>query len=153
MDIGQGVPTHSSVPSTNRWCFQIGTVSLSSSMRARLASKASARCTAAAATTTATSPMASDTDPMDRGDRDDVVLLADAAGHLAQPRQRRRVGGVLEPDDAVVVIVVTHGADEHVDTTGPPVRHGRDHLGHIEGRLAQLDQAYDGRSRALTGTE
>ena len=48
-------------------------------MSARLASKASARCTVAAATTTATSPIASATDPVDRGERHDVVLLATPA--------------------------------------------------------------------------
>src|SRR5262245_60088033 len=43
---GYGVPTHSSVPSLNRWCFQIGTVALSSSIRSRQASIASPRCAA-----------------------------------------------------------------------------------------------------------
>src|SRR4051794_32349096 len=39
----QGVPTHSSVPSVNRWCFQMGTSSLSVSISARDAANASPR--------------------------------------------------------------------------------------------------------------
>ena len=38
-----GVPTHSSVPSPKRWCFQIGTSALSVSIRAREAANASPR--------------------------------------------------------------------------------------------------------------
>src|SRR4051794_2530665 len=56
---GQGVPTHSSVPSLNNWCFQIGTVALRSSISAREASNASARWAAVVATMTAASPIAS----------------------------------------------------------------------------------------------
>src|SRR6516162_3699468 len=54
--LGHGVPTHSLVPSAKRWCFQIGTDALSSSISARHASNASARCEQDTATTTARSP-------------------------------------------------------------------------------------------------
>ena len=53
-----GEPTHSSVPSPKRWCFQIGTSALSVSISAREASKASPRCAAVVAMTTAMSPIA-----------------------------------------------------------------------------------------------
>ena len=52
-----GDPTHSSVPSANRWCFQIGTSSLRVSMSARDASKDVPRWAEAVATTTAASPI------------------------------------------------------------------------------------------------
>src|SRR5690606_22893535 len=51
-----GRPTHSSVPSAKFWYFQIGTLLLRSSIKARAAAKASARWAAAAARTTARSP-------------------------------------------------------------------------------------------------
>src|SRR5215471_7838752 len=50
------LPTHSSEPSVNRWCFQIGTEALSSSISAWQAWKASARCGQDTPTTTARSP-------------------------------------------------------------------------------------------------
>ena len=53
-----GVPTHSSVPSAKIWCFQIGMVALSRSIRAREASYAWPRWAAEAATRTAASPIA-----------------------------------------------------------------------------------------------
>ena len=56
---GQGVPTHSCVPSSKRWCFQIGTSAFKVSMSMRDASKASPRCADVVATMTAMSPMAS----------------------------------------------------------------------------------------------
>jgi hypothetical protein len=55
---GYALPTHSSVPSVNRWCFQIGTVAFSSSISAWHAWKASARCAQDTPTTTARSPTA-----------------------------------------------------------------------------------------------
>ena len=51
--------THSLPPLASSWFFQIGTAALSSSISARHAVKASARCGLATATTTARSPMSS----------------------------------------------------------------------------------------------
>src|ERR1700729_2796363 len=55
--LAHGLPTHSVVPSVNRWCFQIGTEAFSTSIRSRHASNASARCGQATAATTARAPM------------------------------------------------------------------------------------------------
>ena len=61
--------THSLSPPANRWCFQIGTVCLISSISARQASKASPRCALDTATTTARSPTLQVADPVHGGDR------------------------------------------------------------------------------------
>ena len=52
------LPTHSSVPSVNSWCFQTGTVAFSSSISAWQAWNASARCAQETPTMTAMSPTA-----------------------------------------------------------------------------------------------
>ena len=51
LDRPHGRPTHSSAPSANRWCFQIGIVALNSSMSSRQTSNASPRCSALTPTT------------------------------------------------------------------------------------------------------
>ncbi len=114
-------------------------------MSAREASKASPRCTAAAATTTAASPIASAPTRCTAATARTSYLSRRRRDDLAQPVERRRVGGVLQPDHAVVVVVVAHGADEHVDAAGSAVRHGRQHLGHVERGLADVDESDDGR--------
>src|SRR4029077_645977 len=53
-----GVPTHSAVPSSKRWCFQIGTEAFKMSIRSRQASNAWVRCGQDTASTTARSPTA-----------------------------------------------------------------------------------------------
>src|SRR5690606_26692284 len=56
---GHGVPTHSDVPSAKSCRFQIGTEARRSSISLEAAANASPRCGAAAATTTAASPISS----------------------------------------------------------------------------------------------
>jgi len=48
------------------------------------------------------------------------------------------------------VVVVADQPDEHVDAADRPVGHRLDDLDHVERRLAQLDQAYDGQLGAHT---
>ena len=91
-----GVPTHSSVPSANPWCFQIGVCRLSSSISCRAASNASSRCGAETATTTAMSPIVELADPMDGRDGLDVELGRDLLGHLAHHGLGGRVRAVVE---------------------------------------------------------
>ena len=52
--------------------------------------------------------------------------------------------GVLQPGHALVVVVVAHGADEHVDAPAAAVGHRVEHLGDVERGLAEVDEAYDG---------
>ena len=81
---GQGAPTHSSSPSLNIWCFQIGTSALSRSIRAREAVNASPRCAAESATTTAASPIGERAGAVHGGEAEDGVL--------ARRRSRRPPG-------------------------------------------------------------
>ena len=79
------LPTHSSEPSVNRWCFQTGTEALSSSIMAWQAWNASARCGQDTPTTTARSPTARSPDAVHRGERHHLGVLGDdGLGDAAQ---------------------------------------------------------------------
>ena len=93
---GQGVPTHSSVPSANCWCFQIGTSALSVSISARDAANASPRWARRRRDDDRDVADREPADPVDRGDAVHVVLLGDPVAHPAQRVERGRVGGVLQ---------------------------------------------------------
>ena len=71
--------------------------------------------------------------------------LATPVGHLAQPVQRRRVGGVVEVVDLLAVVVVAHHADEEVHAAGRGIVHRGEHLGRIERGLAEVEQPDHGR--------
>ena len=113
-------------------------------MSARDASKASPRCAAAVATTTAASPIASRPTRCTAATRQDVVPLGDGGRDVVQALQGAGVGGVLQADDVLVVVVVADGADEHVDAADGAGRRARHHLGDVQRGLAQVDETYDG---------
>ena len=136
----QGEPTHSSDPSLNRWCFQIGTSALSVSMSSRDASNDVPRCAEVVATTTATSPMSREPTRWTRGDPVHVVGRGDPLAHLAQPVEGRGMGGVVEPEHALAVVVVAHPADEEREAARGLVVEGGDHLVDLQLGLAQVHQ-------------
>jgi hypothetical protein len=115
------------VPSSKRWCFQIGTSALRVSIRAREASNAWPRWAAVVATTTV-----------------DVVLRGDPLAHLAQLGQCGGVGGVVEAVDVTAAVVVAHPADEEGEAAGGLVVEGGHHLGDVQRGLAQVHESYDG---------
>ena len=86
------------------------------------------------------------------GEGDDLELGGDALGHLAHPLQRGRVGGVVEVVDRLASVVVAHGADEQVHATGRRVLDRGQDLGGVQRGLAQVQQAYDGAGREVTGS-
>ena len=137
---GYGELTHSSRPSWKTWCFQTGTVALSRSIRAREAAYAWPRCGADAATSDRDVADLQVTGAVHGRKRDDLELRGHALGHLAQPVQRRRVGGVVEVVDLLAVVVVAHRSDEEVHSPGGGIVHRCEHLGRIERDLAEVEQ-------------
>ena len=111
------------------------------SIRSRDASNACPRCAAAAATTTATSPIARLPDAVHRRDAVDLVGVGDPVADRAHRVQRRRVGGVVETHDALVAVVVADPADEQGHPTAPVSLHARQHVGDVERGLLDLDEA------------
>ena len=83
------MPTHATEPSAKLCCFQIGTRAFTSSINSLPAAKASPRCPAATATTTARSPMAS------------KPVRWTAATAIASCFCRNLVGDLLQHDDRV----------------------------------------------------
>ena len=83
-------------------------------------------------------------DPVHRGDRAHVVLRRDVLAHLAQPLQRARVRGVLQPVDLLAAVVVAHRADEQRQPASGLVGERGEHLGDVERRLADVDEPDDG---------
>ena len=126
--LGHGSPTHSSVPSANCWCFQMGTVPLSVSIRSRHASNASPRCGAETAATTARSPISRCPTRWTRSEARDVVAAGDLAAYPLQRLDHAGVGRVVERRHGRTVVVVTHDADEQRDAPALGVLHEREHL-------------------------
>ena len=144
----QGVPTHSSVPSVNCWCFQIGTSSLSVSISAREAANASPRWAAVGRDDDRDVADLEPADPVDRGDAVHVVLLGDPVADPAQRVERGRVRGVLEPAYAQPVVVVADPADEEGQPAGRLVAERGEHLGDVERGLAEVDERTHARDAA-----
>ena len=84
------------------------------------------------------------------GEGDHVELRDDTVRDLAQPVDRGGVGGVVEGGDRLAPVVVAHGADEQVDSPGGRVRHGCQHLGRVQGRLAEVEQPDGGVVRGVS---
>ena len=53
------------------------------------------------------------------------------------------MGGVLEAGDALTAVVVADPPDEDGDPAGGLVVERREHLGHVERGVADVDQAQD----------
>ena len=81
---------------------------------------------------------------MHGGEPVDVVLGGHPLADLAEPVEGGRVGGVVQPHDALAAVVVAHPADEEGQPAGGVVVEGVDDLGDVEGVLAQVDEAYGG---------
>ena len=81
-------------------------------MRSRAASKAWPRWAAAAATTTARSPISRQPDAVHRRHRGHRVPFDHRTDHVPEPVERGRVRGVVEVRHRLRVVVVAHRPDE-----------------------------------------
>ena len=118
----QGVPTHSSVPSANAWCFQIGTSALRRvDQRPGGVERLAAVGRRRSRTMTAMSPISSVPVRCTAASAEHVVLDGDLLADLAQPVEGAGVGGVVEAGDALAAVVVADPARR----TGSPRRRRR----------------------------
>ena len=141
--IAYGLPTHSLSPSANRWCFQIGTVAFSSSIRARHASNASARCEARHGHDDGQITDGQVTDAVYRGDGVQAELLGDLVGDAPQLIFGGRVRGVGQAGDLAVVIFVPDRPREERDATRGRICDGGPDLVHRQFGLTQRHQAHN----------
>jgi hypothetical protein len=112
-----GVPTHSSDPSANTWCFQIGTRAFSRSISARFGVE---RLPAVRGDARDDDGGLADREPagaVDRREGEDVELGGHLVGDGAHLGGRCRVGRVVKVGDLAAPVVVADGADEQVQTT------------------------------------
>ena len=93
---------------------------------------------------TAVSPISRCAGAVHGGEGDHLELLDHAVRRPRAAGRGRRGGRSSRGGDRLAAVVVAHGADEQVHSPGGRVRDGGQHLGRVQGRLAEVEQPYDG---------
>ena len=81
------------------------------------------------------------TDAVDRRHTAYVVVGSDAAAHVLEAGQGRRVGRVVQGRHPLAAVVVADLADEEREAAGTVVAQGVEDLGHVERGVADVDEA------------